>query len=72
MTFVATVRPASLAVRAAIQFGSRPFRLMAVRVRFPDIGSPVTEQAGFLRYGGEPVTGDTEPGATGSASDHHF
>lgn len=68
---VARVRPSVMAVFCALEFGPQPCRLMGVRVRFPDIGQPVTEQVGFLRYRGEPVLGDAEPVAPGPTSDHH-
>ena len=71
MTFVARMRPLSVAVALSIVVGPKPFRLMAIETRFPDIGDPVSERAGFLRYPGEPILGDAEPVAAGPTSDHH-
>lgn len=49
------IRPVSLAVQSALQFGPVPHRLIRIRVRFPDIGAPVLEQVGLLRFPGEPA-----------------
>lgn len=50
--FVTEIRPVSLAVQSALQFGPVPHRLIRIRVRFPDIGAPVLEQVGLLRFPG--------------------
>lgn len=47
-----------------------PSRLMGAEVHFPDIGAPVVEKVGFLRYPGEVIEGDAEPVAADSTSDH--
>lgn len=63
-------RDSYVATLAAFEFGPVPQRVMAFRVRFPDIGGPVLEQVGFLRYPGESIQGEAEPVAAGSSSDH--
>lgn len=67
---ISRVRPSVIAVDLALQFGSQPFRLMGAEIRFPDIGRPVLEKVGFLRYQGEPCLGEAELVAPGPASDH--
>lgn len=67
-----TLRRSSVAVAAALAFGSHPSRLMAMRVHFPDIGQPVPDSFGFLRYPGEPIQGDAEPVLPGPTSDHNL
>lgn len=69
MSFVGRIRPAALAVSCALEFGPRPFRLIGLQTHFPDIGRPVPEKVGFLRYPGESIVGDAEPVAAGPASD---
>lgn len=65
------IRPVSLAVQSALLFGPVPHRLIRIRVRFPDIGSPMSEQVGLLRFPGEPTQGDAEPVAPGPTSNHN-
>lgn len=65
------IRPVSLAVQSALQFGPVPHRLIRIRVRFPDIGAPVLEQVGLLRFPGEPIQGDAEPVTPGPTSNHN-
>lgn len=68
--------PLSVAVSAAVTvWGEEPvkgFRLMRVRVVFPDLGSkPFVSAIGLLRYPGErPAT--RQEVITPSGSDHHL
>lgn len=55
MSFIAHLLPSAVAVRVAynlehVQGG----RICRLAVHFPDIGKPVLERIGFLRYRGEP------------------
>ena len=55
--FLTQVRPAAVAVQSALDVGPVPHRLIGIRVRFPDIGSPVLVQVGLLRFPGERPAG---------------
>lgn len=68
----ARVRPSVVAVACAVQLGPVPCRLMAVQTLFPDVGQPVSEKIGFLRYSGESILGDAEPVAPGPTPDHNL
>lgn len=63
------MKPVAVAVRNAFEW--RQDRLMALEMRFPDIGSPMVERLGFLRYTGEPCIGDPELLAGSSESGHN-
>ena len=67
---VVRVRPSAIAVACALRFGPEPCRLMGIQTRFPDLGHPMPEKVGFLRYPGEAILGDAEPAATSSTSNH--
>ena len=70
MSFSVRQRLVHVAVQCVFRFGKTPCRVMGVQTFFPDIGVPVTEKVGYLRYPGEPFLGDVEPAATGPASGH--
>lgn len=69
---VVEVRRSVVAVGYALEFGARSVRVMALRVLFPDIGSPSVLGVGFLRYSGESILGEAESVGAVSASNHNL
>jgi len=54
MSFITQLRPACVAVQVAIRnHQGQDGRICRLAVLFPDIGKPVLESIGFLRYAGE-------------------
>lgn len=70
MAVTIRVKPVAVSVAAALSLGGQSSRLHAAQVHFPDIGLPVLDSVGYLRFAGEPVIGEAETVAPDSAPDH--